>query len=61
MVMGKGLCSGDKSWWGQLNDIGNKITGVMQKAKDSVGKMFSATTNSDSLTESQKLVRFELF
>ncbi len=56
LLMGKGLCSGDKSWLGQINGIADKINSIMQKAKNSISEMFAGTTT--TLNDVEKSVRF---
>jgi hypothetical protein len=57
LLMGKGLCSGDKSWLGQITNLADKINSIMDKAKGAVTKMFTDSTNHD-LTDIQKSVKF---
>lgn len=54
--MAKGLCAGDKTWLGQITDIGGKITAVMANAKKAVTAMFDSSTA--SLNSTQKVVGF---
>jgi hypothetical protein len=40
LIMGKGLCDGDKTWLGKLTGLGDKISTIMTKATTAVEKMF---------------------
>ena len=55
LIMGKGLCAGDKSWLGQITAVGDKLTSIMSKAANSVTQMFDSTQS--VLTDDQKQVR----
>jgi len=55
--MAKGFCSEDKGWLGQIADLGGKISSIIQKAKEAIGKMFPDTGLSAALTVTQKEVR----
>ena len=55
--MGKGLCPSDKSWWGQLTNVGNKITSILDTAKKSISAMFSDKSIDPGITVEQKSVR----
>ncbi len=57
LLMGKGLCAGDKSWLGQITNLADKINSIMDKAKGAVTTMFTNSTN-NGLTDIQKSVRF---
>ncbi|CAF3922769.1 unnamed protein product [Rotaria sp. Silwood2] len=54
LMMGKGLCSEDKSWLGTIIDIGKKLTNIMKKAKDAVNKMFRDINIPGKLDDNQK-------
>jgi hypothetical protein len=57
--MGKGLCAEKKNWLAQIGGLSSKITSILAKAKEAVNKMFTDTSVSTSLTQTQKAVRSE--